>query len=136
MKSNAQKINTENLRTLRDSLNISQDGTYNFYGDAVSFSSGYQVAFQTSESENPDSELFLSDAEYDEAGRYCVETTASQYFIGCFGGDREISVHTESREQALAIAKRFNQHSIWSWEDQDVVLNEHYDASSNRVNFN
>lgn len=82
-------------------------------GEMVSFDDGYQVSFQTSLSESGEPGS-MSDKEYDDAVEELRKKTGSKAYVGVFD-EAETSFHCKSREEAMEIAKRYNQKSIMDW---------------------
>lgn len=91
-------------------------------GDMVNFPGGYQVSFQTSISEG-DGDGRLSDADYDRITEGLKRQTGSKAYIGVFD-EAETSFHCKTYKEAMAIAKKYNQHSILNWH----ALNKYADA--------
>lgn len=101
-------------------------------GEQVNFKSGYQVAFQTVTSEKKDSKLYLTDSEYDKLVNDLRNETGSEPFVGVFGSP-EISFRCRSMKQAMQIAKRYNQLSVWDWGAEDEKENKEIDKETNNI---
>ena len=109
----------------------------------VNFDDGYQVAFQTSISE-VQGNGYISDTEYDKLVQELSKQTGSKPYIGVFEKP-EVSFHCKTFQEAMDIAKRFNQQSIFNWkaantlewkdENMDIIFppNPDYDANTNHV---
>lgn len=83
--------------------------------DKPGFADGYQVSFQTTNGEGFDREskdLMMSDEDYDKTVEDLSAETGSDPYVGLFGGVPEISFRCETLEQAMDIARRYNQISI------------------------
>ena len=107
-----------------------KDGTYNLdNGKKVDFGNkGYNVSFEQS-TDN------YTDAEYYDKINECRTLCDGRVYGGVFGGDPEISFYTTDLETAKKIMYKYNQHSIWSNELQDIIINEKYDESKNKTNY-
>lgn len=92
-----------------------EDGTYDLNGlTPVSYDSGYQVTFcQVGDN--------YSDTEY--AGKVNEFLSASSDGIVSAGkfGTPEISFHVDNRRQAIRLAKKYNQISVWDWANQTEI---------------
>lgn len=110
------------------------DGTFDLEtGEPVSYETGYQLAFQTTDSEKPGKPTFLTDEEYDAKVDELARQTGSKPHLGNFDVP-EISFRSEDLEQAKDLAfKKYNQHSIWNWEKMDIIENDDLDTSTNSV---
>lgn len=102
------------------------EGTYNLEtGEPISYDSGYQVSFQqTSDT--------YTDEEYDAKVAEMIDRTGSIAHGGVFG-EPEMSFHTDSIDEAMAIAKDYNQHSIFDWGNGELILNPHYIEHKNKI---
>ena len=135
---------------LCDTLKDKPDGTYDpETGKPISFKDGYQVAFQTSVSEDLDDEGYVSDEDYDRIVEELCKRTGSPAYVGKFDVN-EISFHCETMEEAMDIAKKYNQHSIMDWatfhklsdnwtEENDLLMfprNPFYNPELNHVKDN
>ena len=104
-----------------------QDGTYpledigedatkeSVEAKAQYFNDGFQVSFQTTNGEgfnHESNDLTISDADYDKTVEELSKATGSKPYLGVFGGIPEVSFKAKTFEQAMDIAKRFNQVSI------------------------
>ena len=107
-----------------------EDGTYDLAtGKKVDFGSeGYNVSFEQS-TDN------FTNAEYYAKIRECQTACDGKVYGGVFGGDPEISFYTKDINVAKNIMYKYNQHSIWSNELDDVITNEKYDEKKNKVNY-
>jgi len=106
-----------------------EDGTFDLEsGNPVSYNDGYQVAFQTTESEDGK----MSDEEYDKIVEEIVKATGAKPNLGNFEVP-EISFHVATKKQAKELMKKYNQHSIWDWKAGDIILNEDLDVATNSV---
>ena len=115
------------------SLKDKPDGTYDpDTGKDVSFEDGYQVAFQTSESEQEGKGGYMSGKMYDRMVKEMQKRTGSKAYIGKFD-EPEVSFHVKDLKEAMKIAKEHNQHSVWDWKSGDIIKNPWYDPSRNHV---
>ena len=102
-------------------------------GDVVNFPGGYQVSFQTSISEgNGDGRL--ADADYDRITEELKRKTGSKAYIGVFD-EAETSFHCKTYKEAMAIAKKFNQHSILNWNALNKYANVEWTPEISRIIF-
>ena len=116
-------------------LNDFPDGTYDLNtGDPIDFSGQkkFQVAFQTTASEDKTSEKYMTNDLYDALVEVYSWLTGSKPYLGKFEV-AEISFLCDSFELAMKIAKMHNQKSIWSWEIMDEIQNPDYDPTQNLV---
>lgn len=106
-----------------------QDGTFDLEtGSPVTYNQGFQVAFQTTDSEAG----VLSDEDYDRMVDEITKATGSKPHLGVFEVP-EISFHCDNFDQAVELMKKYNQHSIWDWEVCDIVMNPELDTTTNNV---
>lgn len=108
-------------------LKNNEDGTYDIEtGDKVEFSSGYQVSFHQSD-------VNYTDEEYDRLTNEVAARTQSRAYAGVYG-EPEVSFRCENLEDALKIAKEFNQESIYDWsnkgQDGEFIFNPFYNPTS------
>lgn len=89
-------------------LNTTVNGTYTLVGNPTYFESGYQVSF-----ERPD-DAYTSDL-FDTLVIGLCARLGSVVYIGVWDGVKEISFHTEDRDEAEAVAVKYNQDAIWDW---------------------
>ena len=129
------RIKTQRGKEIKDKLNKFkdpkyEDGTYNLEtGEKVDFGNkGYNVSFEQS-SDN------YTPAQYYDKVQECAKKCDGKIYAGKFGGDPEISFYTKDLETAKQIMYKYNQHSIWSNELQDVIKNERYDESRNKTGY-
>jgi len=109
------------------------DGTFDLdTGKPVSFDKGFQVSFQTTDSEEYGSGGFMKDRDYDRAVDDLSKRLGSKPYMGRFG-DPEISFHAMDYNTAMELATKYNQHSIWNWETMDIEKNPFFDESKNHV---
>ena len=88
------------------------DGTYDIdTKQAVEFDSGYQVTFcQIGDDYSPD--------EYDsKVHEFLSVSSDGKTYAGKFESTPEISFHVNDREVAVRLAKKYNQISIWDWQN-------------------
>lgn len=106
------------------------DGTYNLEtGEKVSFNGrGFNVSFEQS-SDN------YSNAEYYDKIDECRNLCDGNIYAGKFGGSPEISFYTTDRKTAEKIAIKYNQHSYYDNEIDDIVENPYYVEKDNKVNY-
>lgn len=98
-------------------------------GKAVNFEKGYSVSFQQS-TDN------YSDEEYAKKIAECRDKCDGKVYAGKYGGDAEASFHTDNIDDAKELMYKYNQESIYDWEHQTLIMNDKYDASKNKTNFN
>lgn len=112
------------------------DGTYDFEtGKPKDYSKGFSVSFHQNE---PDKDGKwksdygrYTDEDYDKAVENMVKATGGELNIGYFSGTPEVSVWVEDVFKAVKFAIDNNQHSIWDWENGDVLINPYYDPKKN-----
>ena len=93
-----------------------EDGTYNLGSmKQVEYDDGYQVTFcQIGDDYTED--------EYAElCNEFLDESTDEVVSAGKFGGTPEVSFHVKDRETAERLAKKYNQVSIWDWENYNQI---------------
>ena len=118
---------------LKEKLAKAPDGTYDpDTGEPVEFKSGYQVSFQTSDSEKPGKKTYMSDKMYDRMVQELQKRTGSRAYVGKFDVP-EVSFYVKDLKDAMKIAKEHNQMSVWDWASFDEVKNPWYDPSTNHV---
>ena len=113
----------------------SDDGTFDLLtvanvGNAIT--DGYQMAFQTTDSEDPNKPTYVSDEKYDAL---CEEFRHhfGRLYIGVFDVP-EISVRVKNKKRAKAEAfGKYNQNSIYDWADQKLIFNKRQDKTTNSV---
>jgi len=132
-KSTSQKGWRKKKDDLFNKLKNEEDGTYDAKtGKRVELTEGYQVAFQTSESEDKESKGYLTDDKYDEIVEKFRRLTGSEPYVGKFDVP-EISFTCKNKRQALRLAREYNQHSIWDNRGCHIIKNGYYDSSKNHV---
>lgn len=105
-----------------------QDGTYSIKtGKAISFTKGYQVSFETTETYK------LTNNEYNQIIKRLEKLLNTSACVGVYCGSVEISFHTDSKKIALLIAREFNQYSIWHWEKMQEIKNKHWKQAKNNI---
>lgn len=97
-------------------------------GKPVSFEKGYSVSFQQS-SDN------YSDEEYHAKVEECKAKCDGKVYAGKYGGDAEASFHTDSLEDAKELMYKYNQESIYDWKHETLIMNDKYNASTNKTNY-
>lgn len=109
------------------------------------FADGYSVSFQTTNGEGYNSgrkDITMSDADYDATVEKLAAETGSPVYVGVFGGIPEVSFRCDTLEQAMDIAKRYNQVSIANnariaageWDAPDIFpQNDQYDWRENQT---
>lgn len=112
------------------SLKGKEDGTYDLdTGEKVDFGTeGFNVSFEQSSDK-------YTPAEYYGKIQECRNKCDGKVYGGVFGGDPEISFYTKDLKTAKDIMYKYNQHSIWSNELQDIIENDKYDESKNKTNY-
>ena len=92
------------------------DGTYDISTlQQVSYNQGYQVTFcQIGDN--------YSRSEYaDKVNEFLAVSSDGKTLAGKFEGTPEISFHVNDLQTALALARKYNQISIWDWaNDTDI----------------
>lgn len=92
------------------------DGTYDVSTcKPVEYDSGYQVTFcQIGDNYSP--------KEYDErVNEFLSASSDGRVSAGKFESTPEISFHVPDRATAIALAKKYNQISIWDWKNCDEI---------------
>ena len=97
-------------------------------GEPVSFEKGYSVSFQQSTDAYDDNEY------YDKVEE-CRNKCDGKVYAGKYGGDAEVSFHTDNLDDAKEIMYKYNQESIWDWEHETLIMNDKYDSSKNQTNY-
>lgn len=89
-----------------------EDDTYDVLTKKpVSYNKGYQVTyFQIGDKYSEDEHNAL-------IAEFLSKSDDGKVSLGKFEGAPEISFHFKSRSEAIKYAKRFNQISIWDWEN-------------------
>ena len=93
-----------------------EDGTYDVSNfKPVEYESGYQVTFcQIGDN--------YSAKDYDDrVNEFRSASSDGRVSAGKFESTPEISFHVTSREQAIALAKKYNQISVWDWKNCDEI---------------
>ena len=93
-----------------------EDGTYDVSNlKPVEYESGYQVTFcQIGDN--------YSAKEYDEkCNEFLSASSDGRVSAGKFEGAPEISFHVSSRAEAIALAKKYHQISVWDWKTCDEI---------------
>lgn len=97
------------------SILASKDGTYELMtGEEVSFTSGFQVSFET-----------LEDAYTPEQYNDLVERLHKAYgrvYLGVYQGHTELSLRIHDFEKAVKVGQLFKQYSIWDWKQQKEIV--------------
>lgn len=100
----------------RLSGNDYSDGTYSISSmKPVEHDKGYQVTFcQIGDN--------YSVEEYaDKVNEFIDASDDGECYAGKFEGTPEISFHLSSREEAERLARKYNQISIWDWENAEPI---------------
>ncbi len=97
-------------------------------GEPVNFEKGYSVSFQQSTDA-------YDDNEYYEKVEECRNKCDGKVYAGKYGGDAEVSFHTDNLDDAKEIMYKYNQESIWDWQHETLIMNDKYDASKNQTNY-
>ncbi|MDR1940522.1 MAG: hypothetical protein LBQ40_07020 [Clostridiales bacterium] len=99
------------------------DGTYDVdTKKVISYNEGFQVSFEQTDDD-------YTDGEYNAKVEEIKRLTGSIAHAGVFGGKPETSFHVKTKKQAMAIARQYNQYSIWDWADGNEVVNRDYDPT-------
>ena len=94
------------------------DGTYDLATmKRINYSDGYQVTFwQIGDN--------YSNAEYaDKVNEFLDASTDRVASAGKYGGDPEVSFHVSSLPEAMRLAKKYNQDSIFDWSAGEIIDN-------------
>lgn len=97
-------------------------------GKPISYKDGFQLAFQTTDSEDGG----MDDAEYDRLVDEISKATGSKPHLGNFEVP-EISFWVKNRLDAIKLMEKYNQHSIWNWKKTRIIMNKNLDTSTNSV---
>lgn len=92
------------------------DGTYDIDKmEAVNFEEGYQVTFcQIGDDYSP--------AEYGaKVNEFVKVSSDGKTYAGKFESTPEISFHLKDKEEAIRLAKKYNQISVWDWGAGDEI---------------
>ena len=120
--------NFKDLRKQKDALIGKPSGTYNLRtGRRVNLKYGFQVAFQTTSSEDKNSPNYLTGEQYDAIGKKLSEETGSQLYAGVFDETPEVSVRVKDEATALELIKKYKQHSAWDWANGKILKNPDFD---------
>lgn len=148
------KLRNEAYRVIMD--NNLGDGTYPLddpskkvqhkTGGEISdgFARGWQVSFQTTNGEGfneGNGTTRLTDADYDRITEEMMKETGSKPYVGVFGGIPEISFVAKTKDQALRLAKKYNQVSIANnrriaadkWDELTFPANPDYNWKENQI---
>lgn len=111
---NSQELHKEAIEKLKSDEYPS--GTYDIKTlKKVDLTSGYQVSFwQIGDN--------YSNSAYSKIADEMVSISDGKAYAGKFEGDPEISYHVANREEAIRIAKKYNQKSVWDWEQNQRAL--------------
>lgn len=92
------------------------DGTYNISSlEMVEYDSGYQVTFCQIGDD-------YSASKYADLCNEFLEASSDGIVsAGKFEGTPEISFHVSDKETAIALAKKYNQISIWDWAEFEEI---------------
>lgn len=105
-----------------------KDGTYDLdTSEAVDFKGvGYNVSFeQTGDN--------YTNGEYYDKINECRNKCDGKVYGGKFDGTPELSFYTKNIDDAIEVAEKYNQHSVWDIEINDYYYNPFYDESKNKV---
>lgn len=102
-------------------------------GEKVEYPDGFQVAFQTTDSENPNKPGFIPDERYDELVEEMAASSGSKPHLGIYGVP-EVSFRFKDVKQACDAAfGKYNQEAVLDWSTRDLIWNQHQDTSTNSV---
>ncbi len=123
-------------RQLRDywGRHVKNDGTFDMRNgrEIVGRKDGYQVSFQEGTTEDPSHGSFIPGYQYDDLVERIREETGALPELGHWDGANEVCFCVKSLDDAMAIARRFNQEGVWNWKkscfvrNPDFVGREHY----------
>ncbi len=122
----AKKIPDNVLEVVKGYQNSNkEDGTYDlFTGEQKALSKGYMVTFHQNMSEKDRYGYYNSNDYAEQARNFAMEEGCEGVYCGNFGNP-EISYCFETKEQALNLAKKYNQKSIW--DNEKGRTHENYD---------
>ena len=108
--SETQSFHRQQMSTLNS--DTYEDGTYDISTlEPVGYDSGYQVTF----SQIGDR---YSNGEYAEkVNEFLSASTDGKTSAGKFESEPEVSFHVKSKTQAVRMAKKYNQISVWDWKN-------------------
>ena len=92
------------------------DGTYDISNyKTVEYDNGYQVTFcQIGDNYSP--------KEYDnKVNEFLSASSDGRVSAGKFESTPEISFHVASRDEAIALAQKYNQISVWDWKNCNEI---------------
>lgn len=93
-----------------------EDGTYDISNyKPVEYENGYQVTFcQIGDN--------YSAKDYDsKVNEFLSVSSDGKVLAGKFEGTPEISFHVSSKSEAIALAQKYNQISVWDWKNCDEI---------------
>ena len=118
----------EKIKKVFDEHKGVEDGTFDMEtGKKIMKTDGYSVSFLQS-SDNDDDSAFARKCEE------CRKKCDGNVYVGVYGNDPEPSFYTKDRKTAMEIMRKYNQESIWDWENEDLIYNKKYDSSKNKTN--
>lgn len=93
------------------------------------FPSGYQVSFMRPSGENTATVNINDDAKVKAVLDAISKKLDSKVYVGVFDGEPEFSFHYKgaSINSAVSVMEGYNQHSIYDWENKEIIHNAHYD---------
>jgi hypothetical protein len=93
-----------------------EDGTYDLENlNSISYNKGYQVTFsQIGDNYN--------EIDFDDKVKEFIKLSSdNKVSAGKFESTPEISFNFESKKEAIKIAKKYNQISIYDWKEHDEI---------------
>ena len=113
---NTQTLGFHNSQVSKLAGSSYPDGTYDLDTlTPIEYESGYQVTF----SQIGDN---YSAREYaDRVNEFLGASSDGKTAAGKFESTPEVSFHVNSKREAVRLAKKYNQISIWDWKNCDVI---------------
>jgi len=117
----------QKLLSLADSK-YPNDATYDLDTMApINYTTGYQVSFY-------ETGVQYEDAAYEELlTKFTKVSSDGKACGGKFDNTPEISFNVKSRDEAIKLMEKYNQHSVWDWENSDLIINSKLDTSKNKI---
>lgn len=116
LESNLPPIDLELPKKKAEEFGLNEDGTYSFEdASPVEFSTGYQVSFERPE--HPQEVLLQG---YHDL---LAASSDGQAHLGFWGNAPEFSFNIATLDEAMALAKKYNQMGIWDWENMEFIEN-------------
>ena len=105
------KQHTEKIAKLRSKKY--GDGTYDLDTlDQISYNKGYQVTFSQI------GDKYTRREYADRVNEFLAKSSDGKSSAGKFDGEPEVSFHVNSKREAMRLARKYNQISIWDWKNE------------------